>query len=312
MKHLAGMLAVLGAFNSDAADAVVRPALVYEKIVGGTGTDLGPAVAVDTDGNVYIVGATTSADFPVKNGVQPRIGGVPLRVSTNNGTTWVSPTIPPPVFAVAGSPKQPGVLFAGTTSGVFKSTDAGKTWNALNSGSPYYVYSVIVDPTDPAVIYSGGSEGVLKSRDGGLTWQRNYLPGLRDVIVLVSNAARPSTLFAGVDLGGIPSTPPVYRTTDGGTTWTLLPNSPIGAIALACDPTNPDVVYAGVSKGGFNSPSTSTAVYKTSDSGDTWTKLADLPLAISTLNLIASPAALYAATKTGVLVSPDGGITWNG
>jgi hypothetical protein len=311
MKHLAGLLAVLGAFNSEAADAVVRPALAYEKIFGGTGTDLGTSVAVDTDGNVYIAGTTTSVDFPVKNGFQPRVGGAPLRVSINNGKTWVSPAIPAPVYAVAGSPKQAGVLFAGTTSGIFKSIDAGNTWNALKSGPAYQVNSIIIDTIDPAVIYSGGSEGVLKSRDGGLTWQRTYLPGPSDVIVLVSNSLRSSTLFAGVDLGGIPSTPSVYRSTDAGITWALLPSSPIGAFALACDPTNSDVVYAGVSKGGFNSPSTSTAVYKTSDSGGTWAKVADLPLAISTLDLAASPTAVYAATTKGVMRSRDGGITWN-
>jgi len=302
---------VLGAFNSEAADTTVRPALVYEKIFGGTGTDLGTSVAVDADGYVYITGTTTSVDFPVRNGFQARIGGTPLRVSTNNGKAWVSPAIPAPVFAVAGSPKQAGVLFAGTASGIFKSTDAGNTWNALKSGPAYQVNSIIVDPNDPAVIYGGGSEGIFKSRDGGLTWQQNNLQGPSNVIVLVSSPLRSSTLFAGIDLGGIPSTPTVYRSTDAGATWALLLNSPIGAFALACDPTNPDVMYAGVSKGGFSSSATSTAVYKTSDSGDTWTKLADLPLAISTLNLVASPAAVYAATKKGVVVSRDGGITWN-
>jgi hypothetical protein len=242
MKYLAGLLTVLGALNSQAADDMVRPALAYEKIFGGTGTDLGTSVAVDADGNIYVAGTTNSVDFPVRNGFQPRIGGTPLRVSTNNGKTWASPAIPAPVLAVAGSPKQIGVFFAGTTSGIFKSADAGNTWNALKSGPAYQVNSVIVDPNDPAVIYSGGSEGIFKSRDGGLTWQQNNLQGPSNVIVLVSNSLRSSTLFAGIDVGGIPSTPTVYRSTDAGASWALLPNSPIGAFALACDPTNPDVV----------------------------------------------------------------------
>src|SRR5260370_26413823 len=209
MKHLAGLLVVLGAFNSEAADTTVRPALVYEKIFGGTGTDLGTSVAVDADGYVYITGTTTSVDFPVRNGFQARIGGTPLRVSTNNGKAWVSPAIPAPVFAVSGSPKQAGVLFAGTASGIFKSTDAGNTWNALKSQPAYQVNSIIVDPNDPAVIYGGGSEGTFKYHNGGLTWQQNNLQGPSNVIVLVSSPLRSSTLFCGNHFCGVPSTPTV-------------------------------------------------------------------------------------------------------
>src|SRR5947209_7010413 len=103
MKQLGGILLVLVGTNSWAADVTVRPSLVYSKIFGGTGYDLGSAVAADAAGNVYVAGTTASVDFPVKNALQPRIGGTPLRASLDRGKTWTAPAIPFPVYAVAGS-----------------------------------------------------------------------------------------------------------------------------------------------------------------------------------------------------------------
>ena len=312
MKLVTVLLLVLAATSSHAADSVVRPALTFEKIIGGTGYDLGTSVAVDTTGNVYITGTTTSSDFPVKNGFQPRIGGAPVRASADHGKTWTTPTIDSPVFTVAASPKD-GAFFAGTYNGVYKSTDAGKTWTALQAGPQYQVNAIVVDDSDPPVVYSAGNEGILKSQDGGLTWRVNRLTdrSSENAIVLVAHPARLSTLFAGIDVGGVPSKPTLYRSTDAGATWSLLPNSPIGTFALANDFSNPDVLYAGTSPGGFSGGGNGrAAIYKTSDAGNTWTKLVDLPLAIDTLAVAASPMAVYAATDNGVMRSRDGGATW--
>src|ERR1700733_7988948 len=306
MKVLAALLLLLATKNLEAGGAVVRPALDFEKIFGGTGSDLGTAVAVDSAGSVYITGTTTSLDFPTKNGFQPRIGGVPLRSSADGGETWLSRAIASPVFTVAASPKPNGVFFAGTMNGVYKSTDEGKTWNLLSSGPQNQVNAIIVNASDPALIYSGGNDGILTSQDGGLTWRFVEIPSGQDVVVLVANPARPSTLFAGTAGDGPPSAPSLYRSTDAAATWSLLPNSPVGTFALATDPSNPDVLYAGVTPGGyFDGASSQAAIYKTSDGGDTWTKLASLPLAIDTLAVAVSSTAVYAATENGLMRSGD-------
>jgi hypothetical protein len=110
--------------------ATVRPALSSQKTFGGTGFDSGTAIALDSSGNIYIAGTTTSLDFPTKGAFQPRIGGAGLHVSTNNGATWFTPSVPAPVYAVAGSPMGSNIVYAGTANGILKSMDGGQTWTS--------------------------------------------------------------------------------------------------------------------------------------------------------------------------------------
>jgi len=298
------------------ADPTVRPALIYSNSFGGHGSDAGTAVAVDSAGNVYVAGTTTSSDFPVENALQPQIGGTPLRTSTDNGKTWSTSAIPEGIFAVAGSPKAPGVLYAGASSTIYKSTDAGKTWAALKSAPAATVNALIVDPVTPAVVYAATTAGVFKSVDAGGTWVASFQKGL-SVLDLVMDPARPSTLFAGIASSSTsdptlvtPAGPNVYRSTDAGATWTLLASSPGGTFALAGDPSNPDVLYAAASPDGDSAFAGQVAIYKTADGGNTWSKLTDASIPASTFALAAGPGTVYAATSNGVIRSLDGGVTW--
>ena len=108
----------LAAVSARAADPIVRPALSYSKTFGGSGTDVPMAVATDAAGNVYVSGYTNSADFPVRNGFQSRMGGTPLRATADGGKSWSAPQIAPGVNTIAGSKMQPPVLYAGTGSGI--------------------------------------------------------------------------------------------------------------------------------------------------------------------------------------------------
>jgi uncharacterized protein (TIGR03437 family) len=288
------------------AAALPRPALNFEKNFGGTGIDAASAIAVDRAGNTYVAGTTTSLDFPVANAFQPHIGGTPLRMSSDQGATWLAPAVPAPVFAVAGSPKQPNVVFAGTANGILKSLDSGKTWTSVAAASTYWVNALVVDSVNPDLVYAATTSGTYQSRDGGMTW-RLVDHGGWEVLALVSAPTRSTTLFSAIETGG--SSPGVYRTTDSGSTWSLLVNAPLGAFSLACDPANPDVLYAATAQDGLIGGG-NPAVYKTTDAGDTWIKLADLPVSISTFTLAASTAAVYVGTDNGVLLSRDGGVTW--
>jgi Beta-propeller repeat/BNR/Asp-box repeat len=206
-----------------AASAATRPGLAYSQAFGGSGTDVGVAVATDAAGNVYIAGNTNSPDFPVKNAIQSRLGGIPFRVSVDGGKTWTAAGISSEVDAVAVSPKAPGVLYAAGPGTIYKSSDAGKTWTALPSSPNANFTALVVDANNPSVVYAAGSPGLYKSQDAGATWKR-IDPQNWVVLDLVANPARPSTLFAGLDVSA--GTASVYRSTDGGVTWTPLTGLP--------------------------------------------------------------------------------------
>jgi photosystem II stability/assembly factor-like uncharacterized protein len=196
-------------------------------------------------------------------------------------------------------------VFAGTAKSILKSLDSGKTWTSLSAAPAYQVNALVVDSGKPDLVYAATTSGTYQSQDGGTTW-RSVDRGGWDVLALVSCPALSSTLFSAIAVSG----PSVHRSTDGGPIWSLLPNSPAGAFSLACDPANPDVLYAAASAANIYNNVAGGAVYKTTDAGETWTKLADLSVSPSTFTLAANSAAVYVGTDNGVLVSRDGGVTW--
>jgi uncharacterized protein (TIGR03437 family) len=296
--RLGEILIALLAMSALAAGSTVRPALSYSKTFGGSGADVAMAVATDAVGNVYITGFTNSADLPIRNGLQTRLGGTPLRATRDGGRSWVAPDIAPGVNSIADSPAQPGVLYAGTAGGVYKSADSGETWRILPSAPAVATGAVIVDSANPAVVYAATEQGVFKSMDGGATWTvLNPAPaniGYYETNLFV-HPARPSTLFASLNYS-------LYRSVDAGESWTRLANLPFSTISLVFDPANPDVVYAAA---------WSLGVYCSVDGGDSWKKMVDLPVTYSPSAIAASPTGLYVATSNGVIRSTDGGVRWS-
>jgi uncharacterized protein (TIGR03437 family) len=159
--------------------------------------------------------------------------------------------------------------------------------------------SVWVDPTNPSTLYVATQSGIWKAVDAGAgsSWspllslsQTNPAPA-----VLFPNPVRPATIFASLNFSP-------YRSTDGGANWTQLTNMPYETVSMAADAVNPNTVYSAVWTIG---------VYRSLDSGDTWTKTAAQPVTYSPSAIAASPTALYLATSNGVMRSADGGISWS-
>ncbi len=128
------------------------------------------------------------------------------------------------VQAIVVHPTNPDVVYLGTRSGPYRSTDRGLRWERLDFPEGVEVWSILVHPANPRILYAGTSPvGVYRSDDGGDSWRR--LPNAVQpervkmksfvcrVMRLVADPARPEELYAALEVGG------VMRSLDGGETW---------------------------------------------------------------------------------------------
>jgi hypothetical protein len=98
----------------------------------GTNQDSIQAAATDSSGDIYVAGTTYSSRFPVKNAAQPAFGDSEILRTTDLGTTWSRAGSPPCVVTlVVADAVTPQVLFASCASGIYKSSDAGQTWQMV-------------------------------------------------------------------------------------------------------------------------------------------------------------------------------------
>jgi photosystem II stability/assembly factor-like uncharacterized protein len=245
------------------------------------------------------------------------------------------------VTAVAGVPGQPLVYYMGATGGgVWKTEDAGVTWNPITDGfvKTGSVGAIAVAPSDPSVVYVGMGEadirsnfshgdGVYKSMDAGKTWKQ---AGLADSRQIGRVAVHPQDAnIAFVAALGHPFGPNqergIFRTRDGGATWekVLFVDDKTGAVDVVIDPVNPRIVYASfwpvyrrpwtIYSGG-----TGSGPYKSVDGGTTWTELTNgLPTGMKgRIGLAVSPSrhdrvwAIVEAKDGGVFRSDNAGATW--
>lgn len=245
--------------------------------------------------------------------------------------------------AVAGVPGQPLTYYFGATGGgVWKSLDGGNAWQNVSDG--FFggsIGAVAVSEWDPNVIYVGGGEktlrgnvshgyGVWKSTDAGKTWQFMGLPDSRHIPRIRIHPRNPDLVYAAV-LGhafGPSQERGVYRSKDGGQTWEriLFAGENAGAVDLTFDPSNPRILYASTwrvrrTPYSLESGGEGSALWKSTDGGDTWTALTgrDNGLPKGTLGIIGvtvSPAnpervwAIVEAAEGGVFRSENGGQSW--
>src|SRR6056297_2981490 len=197
--------------------------------------------------------------------------------------------------AVTGVPGEPNLFYFGAAGGgVWKTLDGGRTWENISDG--YFggsIGAVEVAQTDPTVIYIGGSEktlrgnvssgyGIWKTENGGKTWMSAGLKNSRHVPRIRIHPSNADIVYAAV-LGNIYKPTEdrgIYKSTDGGKTWDkkLFVNDQSGFVDLTLDPNNPRILYASswraqrtpysLSSGGDGS-----ALWKSTDSGETWTEI---------------------------------------
>jgi len=254
-----------------------------------------------------------------------RNGGVWKTV--NNGTTFE------PVFdvqnklsigAVAVAPSNANIVWVGTGEaycarssnsgdGIYKSTDAGKTWKNMGLKDSHHIARLAIHPKNPDIVYvaamghlftNNAERGVFRTRDGGQTWEKilyvNDKIGAIDIVMVQSS---PNILYAAMydkvrlpwhyEMGGPESA--IYKTIDGGKSWKRLsgglPTGRVGRIGLDVFQKNPDILYAVVENGNRRQPTQQEAelakkrgaapgeltagneVYRTDDGGKSWRKV---------------------------------------
>lgn len=240
-------------------------------------------------------------------------------------------------------PTNARIIYAGTAGGgVWKSNDAGTTFNPIFDDYCQSIGAVTVDPNDPDnVIYVGTGEtwtrnsvsigdGLYKSTDGGTTWNKLGFDNSERIANIIVNPQNSNEVYVGV-LGALWSDNEergVYKSTDGGVTWNkmLYINEGTGCADLAMDPNNPNVLYASMwefrrTGWSFNSGGENSALYKSIDGGTTWNKihsgfpsgnLGRLAIAVapSDSNILYTVIEAEEDTKKGIYRSNDAGANW--
>jgi len=271
-------------------------------------------------------------------------GGPSVDPSLYTGLRWrnIGPFRGGRAVAATGVPGDPRTFYMGAVGGgVWKSGNAGHTWTPIMDSQPVAsIGAVAVAPSDPSTVYVGSGEadmrsniqhgnGVYKSIDAGATWSRIGLEDSRQIGRILVDPRNPNTLLVAA-LGhayGPNEMRGVYRSTDGGATWsrTLFHDRDTGAIDLASDPSM-RTVYASLwqtrrppwsvyppSKG------PGSGLYKSTDGGVTWNQLQGNGFPSEGLGKIglavapSDPKRVYAvvdAKAGGLYRSDDGGANW--
>ncbi|MEM9936755.1 MAG: sialidase, partial [Bacteroidota bacterium] len=256
-----------------------------------------------------IVSVTSIPGNPMIYYVGAASGGIWKTV--DGGLNWKPIFDDKPVHAIGAlalAPSDPQVVYAGTGeafirsnvslgNGVWKSMDGGESWQHTGLDETGRISRIVVHPTNPDVAYATAlghayspqkERGVYRTMDGGESWEQVLFvdehTGASDLVMDPSN---PRILFAGMwqlslktwnRTSGGPGSG-IYMSRDGGDTWKKLegkglPEKPVGKIALAMTPANPNRVYAQIETGDgvpYNGEETESGeLWRSDDKGKTW------------------------------------------
>ena len=285
--------------------------------------------------------------------------GAPAQAQSTGATRTVPPATPvvaPDVYrslpwrfigpegnrftSAAGIPGDPSTYYVGAASGgIYKTTDGGVNWDAIFDDQPVQsIGSLAVAKSDPNVVWAGTGEahirshisigqGVYKSVDAGKSWSLMGLEKTGRVARMVIHPSNPDIVLAcalGTAYGPQPERG-VYRSTDGGATWskTLFVDEKTGCSDLAMDPRNPRILFAGmwqieIHTWGRESGGPGSGLFMSRDGGITWKRLTGKGLPTKPVGKVAlaiapsNPDRIFALIETGDGVPLKGEATESG
>lgn len=268
--------------------------------------------------------------------------------TTNAGTTW-SPIFDSQASYAIGdvsiAPSDPLTVWVGTGEnssqralgygdGVYRSTDAGRTWKNMGLRQSAHIGGIAIHPKDANTVLvaaqgplwtGGGERGVYRTTDGGATWELvlkgdNEWTGANEVHLDPKN---PTVVYAvmwqrfrrqwGFINGGPGSS--IHKSIDGGTTWTRLsaglPNEEMGKIGLAVSPADPNTIYAVI-----EASARSRGLYRSTDAGSSWRKMSSYnagpPFYYHELFPDPNEVGRLYSVDVGLMVSADSGNSFSG
>jgi photosystem II stability/assembly factor-like uncharacterized protein len=239
--------------------------------------------------------------------------GARIYKSQDSGASWTAGAWAAPdhwISTLVMDPQAPDRIYVGTwqvedspPGKVYRTEDGGATWSDTNDDRNWStIWSMAIDPSNPTTVYAGTETGVFKTVDGGGNWAAIGPWGLSEVRSIVVDPQSPATVYA---LGQFVGTAPVFRSTDGGATWTALTNGLppcCGVRGLAIDRQNSANLFTGSASG----------VFKSVDGGATWTRSGLETMFVNSLAVDPqAPDTVYAATPAGVYRSLNAGKSWH-
>lgn len=297
-----------------------------------------PALFVSAALIVGVFISLTTTVTPVTHAQQ----GYPANLYSGLRWRMIGPFRAGRVNAVSGVIAEPNTFYFGSVGGgVWKTINSGRTWQPVFDSQPVASIGAIgVSPSNGNVIYVGTGEadmrdsisfgnGVYKSIDAGKTWKHTGLDNTRQIGRIIVDPRNPDVAFVAA-LGHVYGSSPdrgVYRTRDGGVTWqkVLFKNDDVGAIDLAFDTTNPQIIYASMWNvrrppwfiyAPANGPGG--GIHKSTDGGTTWQPIMNgIPTdGLGRIGLAVAPTnrnrvyAIVDAKEGGLFSSNDAGATW--
>lgn len=251
----------IDAKHPDVLLAGARQSLLYKSENSGTSWNMLPfpkrsfgevgAILIDPlSSDHYLVGLVGTNDAG-------------LFESVNAGASWKAvPSLSGfSIRALAASLSDPSRFVAGTTQGVYLSTDSGRNWTRISDPANLEmlgITAVAIDPKDPNVIYAGTAHLPWKTNDGGKTWQSIHSGMIddSDVFSIYIDPRSPQQVYASACSG-------IYNSANGGEMWRKMmgiPNTHRRTHVISQDPEQPNTIYAGTTLG----------LFKSIDHGGTW------------------------------------------